>query len=247
VVLKRAYHQGKAERDKVQMEARMMASIDHAHVARIYTVEWWQGRWLLVMEFVSGEDLASKLSTSGPLRPYGLALGLAVQLVNGLAAVWEAGLVHRDVKPANVIVDDHGVAKLIDFGLAVPADSPPPGTSKPKGSAYYVPPERILKQHEDFRGDIYSAGIILFEMLVGQPPFREGGADAIAAAHVTRRVPRVDALRSSVPGPLVSLVAAMTRRRPAERPSSYGELLDEMERVVAYIDRRSAGQEIPSA
>ena len=164
-----------AARSRFVREARAMAAVEHPHVVRVYGYGEADGRAYLVMEHVSGGSLADRLRRDGPL-PLPDALATLRQVIDGLEAAWERQLIHRDVKPANILVEQKGHARVADFGLAKPlsvqGDSPSlTFTGLVIGTPHYISPEQARGEQVNFRTDIYSAGIVLYEMLAGEPPF----------------------------------------------------------------------------
>ncbi len=183
---------------RFQREARVLASLNHPNLAGIYGVEEQGGAKYLVLEFVDGETLEERLDR-GPL-PFDEAVELAVQIAAGIEAAHEAGVIHRDLKPANIKITPDGVAKVLDFGLAradggessstrpdaETVTTPPPRRPTMEGAilgtAAYMSPEQARGRRVDKRSDIWSFGVVLYEMLAGSSPFRgETAGDSIGA------------------------------------------------------------------
>jgi len=215
-------------RERFLREARTMARVNHPNVARIYQLGESGGEVYMIMERIEGESLGQRIRRCVRLSP-GEALELTRQIAEGLAAAWELGIVHRDVKPSNVLIDREGEVKVVDFGLAKPVDAPEAveltATGIVVGSPHYLSPEHASAKPTDFRSDVYSLGVVLYEMLTGRPPFEGDQAFAIVSQHLTAEFPSARAVRPDLPQGVCQLVAWMTARDPAARPNSYAELL----------------------
>lgn len=209
-------------------EARVMAALEHLHVVRIYASGEIDGRPYFVMEYVPGETLAHRIWSAGPL-PIPLALRIASESVQALQAAWERGIVHRDIKPSNIMLDAGGRVKVTDFGLAKPTRWRDEITLSEAGvllcTPCYVSPEQAQAAAEiDFRADIYSLGIVLFEMLTGERPFQGGSAMAVVVKAMSTPLPDLRSRRPEVPEEVAALVEWMTRKLPGARPQSYEDL-----------------------
>jgi len=182
----------------------------------------------LVLEHVPGSTLRDLLAAEGPLRA-GTALAVLEPVLEALAAAHRAGVVHRDVKPENVLLTDDGRVKVADFGLARAASTQTStATGVLMGTVAYLSPELVLHGTADARSDVYAAGITLFEMLTGAQPFTGEVPIQVAHQHVTRDVPVPSELVATVPPELDDLVLWMTARDPEERPADARELVHEV-------------------
>jgi hypothetical protein len=209
--------------ERFRREARAAAALSHPNVAAVFDFGDDSGTPYIVMELVPGRDLARLVREDGPLPPE-RARALGAQLCAALAHAHAAGLVHRDVKPANVIVDDTDRAKVTDFGIARAAgDSSLTQTGSVLGSAHYMAPEQASGAPATPAADVYSAGVVLYEMLTGSVPFTGESPVAVAMRHVSDDVPAPSALNPRVPPDLDELVERATARDPLARPAA-GEL-----------------------
>jgi serine/threonine-protein kinase len=216
-----------AFRRRFLREARIAAKLAHPNVVRVYDVGETDGRPYLVMEYVDGEPLDEIIRREGRLAPSRAAL-IAAQAAAGLAAAHSAGLVHRDVKPANVLVAAGDVAKLADFGIALGES----GTRFTEagtvvGSAAYLAPERLAGAEATPASDVYSLGAVLYELLTAAPPRQAATLDELATALEAAVVPVRD-LAPDAPPELEELVMRCLARLPAYRPPSAAELASEL-------------------
>ncbi|MEO8362734.1 MAG: serine/threonine-protein kinase [Vicinamibacteria bacterium] len=206
-------------------EARSLATLDHPRVVRIYSYGETSESPFFVMEYVEGETLADRL-TRGRL-PFEEVARISRQIIEGLGAAQRRGLVHRDIKPSNVLIDAEEQVHVADFGLARTADKSASLTSTGHfaGSPHYMAPEQARGLDVDFHADMYSLGIVMYEMITGQRPFDGGSGAEILSRHLTEPVPRVTGLRPETPPWLASMVEGLTRKDPGQRPQSYEAVL----------------------
>jgi serine/threonine protein kinase len=194
-------------------EARFAARIEHRNVVRVFDVTHTTAITYIVMEFIRGPSLARLIAERGPL-PVGQVARIGLDTVDGLQAGLVQGLIHRDIKPPNILLGDNDVARIVDLGLANPIhdrDDGPLRSSTMVGTRGYMSPEQIADSRSvDFRSDIYSLGVTLREAATGEPPPQSGRRDDRATA--------------ATPVALAALVTAMTAHAPGDRPSSYREL-----------------------
>ena len=206
-------------------EAKSVARLSHPNIVGVYD-QGADGDYLyLAMEYVPGRTLRALLRERRWL-PWQEALAVIDPVLAGLAAAHQAGIVHRDVKPENVLITGDGRVKVVDFGLA--RASAAVGTTRAGmiiGSVAYIAPEQVTGAPSDARSDVYAAGIVLFEMLTGRQPFTGDTALAVAYAHVNSDVPVVSSLVGGIPQGVDQLVRAATSRDPQQRPTNAGVFL----------------------
>ncbi|GAB5534229.1 MAG: hypothetical protein Rubg2KO_04780 [Rubricoccaceae bacterium] len=215
-------------RERLLREARAAGALDHPHLCTVHDVgETGAGEVFIAMACYEGETLRDRIAR-GPL-PVGEAVEIAAQIAGGLAAAHEAGLVHRDVKPANVMVTASG-AKLLDFGLATLDGGATDGGAR-WGTVAYMSPEQARGEKGDHRTDVWSFGVLLYEMLTGEKPFDAGHGQPVG--HRTRLEPSNPSLasRPDIPPSLVRVVENTLARDPAERYADMGAVLANL-RVV---------------
>ena len=219
-------------------EARAAARLSSPEVVAVHDqgTDLTTGTAYLVMEYVAGRTLRDLIRDGGPLPP-ARALALLEPVLRALAAAHAAGLVHRDVKPENVLLGDDGRVKVADFGLAraVETSNLTATTGLLIGTVAYLAPEQVEHGHADPRTDVYAAGILLWEMLTGTPPYGGDSPLSVAYRHVNDDVPPPSAVVESIPVEVDELVVRATRRDPAARPVDAGAFLAELQAVRADL------------
>ncbi|MBN2493506.1 MAG: protein kinase [Deltaproteobacteria bacterium] len=217
-------------RERFLQEARTAASLDHPHIVEIYDTEKAYATYFIVMEKLSGRDLASLLAERGALPP-AEAVGILRQVASALAYAHGRGFAHRDVKPANVAFDEGDRVKLMDFGLArpIPEDADGRQVSGVEGTPQYIAPETAMGKLGDGRVDIYALGVMAFQMLTGELPFGDRGIRAMLQAHVRTPPPDIAERRPGLPGPLVELVRGTLVKDPDRRLADWDRILELLE------------------
>lgn len=215
--------------ERFEREAKSAARLSHPHVVGVLDQGYDGDVAYLAMEYVPGHTLRDTLNEKAPLTPR-LALALLDPVVEGLSAAHQAGLVHRDVKPENVLMSSDGRIKIGDFGLSR-ASSAGNSTATLIGTVAYIAPELVSNGAADARSDIYSVGIMLFEMLTGRQPFIGESPIQIAYQHVNSTVPLPSTLVPGLAADLDELVQWCTARDPERRPHSAGDLLGELRHI----------------
>jgi len=223
--------------DRFAREARIAARLSHLNAVSVYDQGCDGEHVFLVMELVRGRTLRDLLRERGALTP-AQAVSIMEPVLGALAAAHRAGLVHRDVKPENILVSDDGAVKVADFGLARAAESDPSSTRTGlmMGTVAYCPPEQISRGRADARSDVYSAGVMLFELLTGSAPYAGDSALAVAYQHVNSDVPPPSSRRAGIPAQLDDVVLRSTSREPSGRPLDAGVLLAELHDVRVDLE-----------
>ena len=217
-------------------EARAAAKLSHPNVVSVFDQGDDDGTLFLAMELVPGHTLRDTVSAESPMAPR-RALAMLEPVLGALAAAHRAGLVHRDVKPENVLITPEGAVKVADFGLAraVTAETQHTSTGVLMGTVSYIAPEIVTEGRADARADVYSAGVMLYELLTGQKPHAGETPIAVAYKHVHEDVPAPSALVAGLPPYVDALVARATARDPGLRPADAGVLLRQVQRVIAAL------------
>jgi beta-lactam-binding protein with PASTA domain/serine/threonine protein kinase len=234
--------------DRFTREAKTIARLTHPNVVAVYDQGNYEGLPYLVMEYVRGRTLRDMLTDLRRLEPVE-ALSILEQMLAAIAAAHRAGLVHRDVKPENVLIAEapgtnslmDAVVKVADFGLARAVEaSAEDGDGQLLATVAYVAPELVTDGWADPRTDVYSTGIVLFEMLTGRVPYDGGKPLDIAWRHVDEDVPRPSKYVPEIPGHLDDLVVRATRRIPDERPTDAGAMLAEVQTVRDMVETEAS-------
>jgi serine/threonine-protein kinase len=217
---------------RFQLEARSVARLKDPGLVAVYDQGLDARHPFLVMELVEGGTLRELLSERGPMPPHAVAAVLR-PVLGGLAAAHGAGLVHRDVKPENVLISDQGDVKIVDFGLVrAVAAAGITSTSVILGTAAYLSPEQVRDGDASPRSDVYAVGIVAYELLTGQTPFSGDSALSIAYQRLDTDVPAPSTVISGVPEQFDALVRRATARDPADRYADALNMGAELEAIV---------------
>jgi serine/threonine protein kinase len=205
---------------RFEREARLARDLETPHVVPILELGRSEGIAFLAMPYYAGGSLALRLRVLGPLS-VDETVGLAAQLARGLDALHARGVLHRDVKPSNVLLDGEGTAALADFGLARASDSTQLTVEgQLLGTPHYLAPELIEGREATRKSDVYALGCVLYECLAGEPPFAGRGAAEIGFAHLTEPAPDPRLRRAELPEGAAQAVLAALEKDPAERPTT---------------------------
>jgi eukaryotic-like serine/threonine-protein kinase len=230
-------------KQRFMLEAQAASALDHPNICTIHEIdETPDGQLFLVMAYYAGETLKKKIER-GPL-PLDEALDYAIQIAQGLVKAHGAGIIHRDLKPANALVTSDGLVKIVDFGLAkLVGHSGMTRTGMTLGTLAYMSPEQTLGRPLDARSDIWSLGVLLYEMVAGQIPFRGDHEFAVANAIASRPPAPLTSVRTGVPLELERVVTRALEKAPADRHQTAADLLSELRR----IKRASESQYVTAA
>ncbi|MCR6649091.1 MAG: serine/threonine protein kinase [Cellulomonas sp.] len=228
-VLKQEFVGDQGFLERFRTEARNSASLSHANIAQLFDYGEQDGASYLVMELVTGEPLSDLLERE-PVLPVRRLLPILAQTARGLHAAHEAGVVHRDVKPGNILLGRAGRVKITDFGVSLARNQMTmTATGMVMGTAQYLSPEQAVGRPATPLSDLYSLGIIAYEALVGHRPFTGPTAVDIAVAHVNTPVPPLPA---AIDPKLAALVLRLLSKDPAQRPTSGSALARELDRLM---------------
>ena len=221
--------------DRFQREVRLAASLQHPHIVTLLSAGRAGDALYYTMPYVEGESLRARLQREGEL-PVPDTVRILRELVDALVYAHGQGLIHRDIKPDNVLLS-HGHAVVTDFGIAKALSAADEtgrltGTGVSIGTPSYMAPEQAAGDPIDQRADLYSVGVLAYELLAGEPPFRGATAQAVIAAHLGRTAPHILEQRPSVPPELATIIARCMEKRPADRYQRAEELLSALEEVI---------------
>lgn len=246
--------------ERFQREARIISSLNHPNICTLYDIGEHDGRQFMVMERLEGQTLAARL-TAGPL-PLDILLSLGADAAAALDAAHRRGVVHRDIKPANLFVTTSGTLKALDFGIAKPGDAGTPldattaGTDRltvvgtAVGTVVYMSPEQARGEPIDGRSDLFSLGVVLYEMATGRAPFDGATSAVIFEGILTKTPPPPSSRRADVPAALDAIVVRALEKDPARRYQSAADLRADLQALRMATDRAaavSASTPVPSA
>jgi eukaryotic-like serine/threonine-protein kinase len=213
---------------RFRQEARAVAKLSHPNVVAVIDAGEDGGHPYIVFEYVEGETLKQRINRVGALDAQE-ALAYAIEIARGLTVAHARKMVHRDIKPQNVLIDAEGRAKLTDFGISRQLEQDGmTATGRVLGTTDYVAPEQAMGHEVDQRSDVYSLGVVLYEMLVGQVPFHADSQVGVAMKHVNEELPDVQQRRPELSAAAAMVVERATAKDPAQRYGAVGEMIDDL-------------------
>ncbi len=218
--------------DTFRREAQAVAKLNHPSIVQIYSFGQEKGQPYIVMELVSGQRF-DKMVDSGESLDQSLVMQVGLDVAEGLAAADEIGLLHGDVKPENILLDEKMKAKLVDFGLATFAHQDEPDGIW--GTPYYIAPEKVQRKKPDARSDIYSLGATLYHALAGRPPFEGQTPIDVVKARLERPAPPLRQFRKDLDKQVETIVMRMLEAQPAKRHPTYASLIGDLQKVVKAL------------
>jgi serine/threonine-protein kinase len=225
--------------ERFRREARAVAQLNHPHIVGVIDAGEDEGRPYIVFEYVEGETLKERIRRLGRL-PIAEAVAYTIEIARALGAAHARHIVHRDVKPQNVLIDEEGSAKVTDFGIARTLDEEGlTADGRVLGTTDYVSPEQALGQPVTGQSDLYSLGVVLYEMLTGEVPFRGENQVAVAMKHVREILPDVQSKRPEVSAALAAVVDTATAKRQEDRYADDVEFIADLEDALAIETARA--------
>jgi eukaryotic-like serine/threonine-protein kinase len=225
--------------ERFRREARAVAQLSHPHIVGVIDAGEDEGRPYIVFEYVEGETLKERIRRTGRL-PIAEAVAYAIEIARALGAAHSRHIVHRDVKPQNVLIDEEGSAKVTDFGIARTLDEEGlTADGRVLGTTDYVSPEQALGQPVTGQSDLYSLGVVLYEMLTGEVPFKGENQISVAMKHVREELPDVQVKRPEVSAALAAVVDTATAKHQEDRYADDAELIADLEDVLAIETART--------
>ncbi len=237
--LKKSYHGDEQIVRRFERESKVAASLQHENIVHIYDY-WKKPVYSIVMEYVDGVNLADVIEKTGAL-PIDVGIMIAIQVCSALDYAHMRGLVHRDIKPSNIMIKRNGEVKLMDFGIAFTRDFEAltvPGMLI--GTPAYMSPEQVLGQQLDARSDIFSFGIVLYEMFTSAKPFKNDDTRSVTAGIIKDRILAPRRINKSIPWSLQRVIKKCLRKKPQRR---YGAMLE----VEKKLGKRLAGRTVKAA
>ncbi len=227
--------------ERFRREARAAARLSHPNLVGVIDAGEDDGRPYIVFEYIEGRTLKRRIQEEGRL-PVDEAVAYAIEIGRGLTAAHARKLVHRDVKPQNVLIDPDGRAKVTDFGIARSLESKGlTATGRVLGTTDYVSPEQAMGEDVDERSDVYSLGVVLYEMLTGDVPFSAETQVGVAMKHVNEPMPDVQARRPEVSAAVAAVVDRATTKDPRDRYGSVAEMVRDLEQTLEVEAARRGG------
>jgi tRNA A-37 threonylcarbamoyl transferase component Bud32 len=225
--------------ERFRREARAVAQLSHPHIVGVIDAGEDEGRPYIVFEYVEGETLKERIRRQGRL-PIPEAVAYAIEIARALGAAHARHIVHRDAKPQNVLIDEEGSAKVTDFGIARTLDEEGlTADGRVLGTTDYVSPEQALGQHVTGQSDLYSVGIVLYEMLTGEVPFTGDNQVAVAMKHVREQLPDAQAKRPEISAALAQVIDTATSKKVEDRYADDAELIADLEDALAIETSRA--------
>src|SRR5438067_3191253 len=214
--------------ERFRREAQSAAGLQHPNVVSVYDRGAYDGTYYIAMEYLPGRSLKQLIRQEAPLDPI-RAIDITIQILKAARFAHRHGVVHRDLKPHNVIVDDSDNTKVTDFGIARAGASDMTETGSIMGTAQYLSPEQAQRHAVSACSDLYSIGVVLYEMLTGRVPFDAEAAVTIALKHVSEAPPPTTVVNPAVPPELEQVVMWTLNKNPADRPKDADELMAALE------------------
>jgi serine/threonine-protein kinase len=231
-VMHREMSEQEDQLQRFRQEARAVAKLTHPNVVSVIDAGEDGGYPYIVFEYVKGETLKQRIGRVGALDTQE-AIAYAIEVARGLGVAHARNMVHRDIKPQNVLIDEEGRAKLTDFGISRQLEQDGvTATGRVLGTTDYVAPEQAMGKAVDPRSDIYSLGVVLYEMLVGQVPFHADSQVGVAMKHVNEELPDVQRRRPEASAAVALVVERATAKNPDERYQTIGEMIDDLETAL---------------
>jgi serine/threonine-protein kinase len=218
-------------------EVKLSCLAHHPNVARIFALGDWEGQDFISMEYIQGQTLRERLLTSGPL-PLPEGKQVLLQLCAGLAHAHGVGIVHRDFKPSNIMLDHQGRAIILDFGISLQlslARSVEFLEEDVAGTPHYVAPEQVKQGKVDHRADIFALGIVAYELFTGRVPYAAKRSFRIALHPLKELAPSPEMIQSDLPAELATIIARCTAQDPNERYESIGQIIAALHQIAPTV------------
>lgn len=234
-VLKKEFSEDKTFVSKFRAEAQSAAGLTHPNIVNVYDVGDEDGIYYIVMELVEGITLKRYIEKRGRI-PYKEAVSIAIQVAKGMEAAHNHHIIHRDIKPQNIIISKDGKVKVTDFGIAKAASSSTINSSAAMGSVHYISPEQARGGYSDERSDIYSFGITLFEMITGTVPFDGDSTVSVAVQHIQDDIPAPSSIVEGVPISIDKIILKCAQKKTERRYQNASDLITDLKKSLVMPD-----------
>ena len=217
---------------RFQREAIAASSLTHPNIVEMYDVGVDEGNYFIVMEYIDGITLKSLIKKRGAMT-LSETIDIMLQITSAIACAHDSYIIHRDIKPQNVMILDDGVAKITDFGIAMAMNSAElTQTNTVMGSVHYLPPEQANGKGSTFKSDIYSLGIMMYEMIIGKVPFKGENAVEIAMKQINEPIPSVCKINPGIPQSIENIILKATAKNPKNRYDSVNEMHEDLKHAL---------------
>ena len=230
---------------RFKREALSVSNLSHPNIVEVYDVGEEDGNYYIVMEYIEGKTLKQLLQKRGALT-LNEVIDIITQLTDGLAHAHEAYIIHRDIKPQNIMIEDNGLVKITDFGIAMALNSTQlTQTNSVMGSVHYLPPEQANGKGSTVKSDIYSLGILMYELLTGSVPFKGDTAVEIALKHMKEKIPSIRKQNPTIPQSVENIVLKATAKNPKNRYDNVRDMYKDLQTALQRDNEKRLVYEYP--
>ena len=230
---------------RFKREALSVSNLSHPNIVEVYDVGEEEGNYYIVMEYIEGKTLKQLLQKRGALTLTEV-IDIMSQLTDGLSHAHEAYIIHRDIKPQNIMIEDNGLVKITDFGIAMALNSTQlTQTNSVMGSVHYLPPEQANGKGSTVKSDIYSLGILMYELLTGSVPFKGDNAVEIALKHMKEKLPSIRKQNPTIPQSVENIVLKATAKNPKNRYDTVREMYNDLQTAIERDNEKRLVYEYP--
>lgn len=230
---------------RFKREALSVSNLSHPNIVEVYDVGEEDGNYYIVMEYIEGKTLKQLLQKRGALT-LNEVIDIMTQLTDGLAHAHEAYIIHRDIKPQNIMIEDNGLIKITDFGIAMALNSTQlTQTNSVMGSVHYLPPEQANGKGSTVKSDIYSLGILMYELLTGSVPFKGDTAVEIALKHMKEKIPSIRKQNPTIPQSVENIVLKATAKNPKNRYDNVRDMYKDLQTALQRDNEKRLVYEYP--
>lgn len=230
---------------RFKREALSVSNLSHPNIVEVYDVGEEEGNYYIVMEYIDGKTLKQQLQKRGALTLTEV-IDIMSQLADGLAHAHEAYIIHRDIKPQNIMIEDNGLIKITDFGIATAINSTQlTQTNSVMGSVHYLPPEQASGKGSTIKSDIYSLGILMYELITGAVPFKGDTAVEIALKHMKEKIPSIRKQNPTIPQSIENIILKATAKNPKNRYDSVRDMYKDLSTAMERQNEKRLVYEYP--